>query len=141
MSGTCTPGFRAAAASSGATLVPMPGIDLANLANSSGPLSAADTQRYEARVSQEVPPPQRWECAAPKLIQACQASGHKPGQLTEMWFGPIVVGDWVGPSVKYRRNKRRVKGDFSHRQTVPSCARCQILLPPLMCNTKNAKCP
>ena len=142
MSGAATPGFRAAAESSGATLVPAVGLDLDNLANSLCPLPPADAQRYRDRVERVVPSPQRWECAAPKLIQACQASGHKPGQLTEMFFGPIVVsGRAQGPTVSYRRNKSPTTEKFTHRQTVPSCARCQVLLPPLMCNTKDAECP
>ncbi|MCA9698771.1 MAG: hypothetical protein KC431_14695 [Myxococcales bacterium] len=85
---------------------------------------------------------QRWECAAPQLIQACQATGHKPGNLTEMYFGPIQTDARTpGPTVSYRRNKSPKTEKFGHRETVPSCARCQILLPPMLCDTKDAECP
>jgi uncharacterized Zn-binding protein involved in type VI secretion len=144
MSGGPSPGFRAAAAESGAELVGGPpkferGVPVLN---GSGPMGEVDRARYMVR-HEEVVEAGKWECAAPQLVQACHATGHKPGVMTEMFFGPIQVQEHrvPGVGVDYERDGVPISQRFGHGETVPSCSRCQILLPPMLCDTEDSECP
>ncbi|TQF13869.1 DUF4150 domain-containing protein [Myxococcus llanfairpwllgwyngyllgogerychwyrndrobwllllantysiliogogogochensis] len=99
-----------------------------------------------------------WQCAAKQIMQKNQ--GHKPRQLIERWFSPMVKGlkTLDGSSVAKMGTKivfealvedpvtKRVtlekeyskKDGFKSGENVPSCAKCQEGLPALYCDTK---CP
>jgi len=78
----------------------------------------------------------KWECAAPKLIQA--AGGHKAVALCEKTFNPL--GD--GPTVSFRcinlaGQEISMSHTFRAGESVPSCDKgCQQLLPEMVCKTK-----
>ncbi|WP_163866059.1 DUF4150 domain-containing protein [Myxococcus eversor] len=79
-----------------------------------------------------------WECAAPKLIQAGGAAGHKARTMSERWFSPMGTStsaiQYSHTDVKGTAPKSR---EFGHGETVVSCKECQELLPEMLCdNTK-----
>ncbi|WP_437816048.1 DUF4150 domain-containing protein [Sorangium sp. So ce1078] len=83
-----------------------------------------------------------WECAAPKLLQAGGAGGHKVKTMTEKWYSPMDVE--VTVTVKYEKtegDKTTREGEtFRHGQSVPSCETCQALIPEMLCDNQK-ECP
>lgn len=78
---------------------------------------------------------EKWECAAPKILQAGGASGHQVQAMSERYFSPIMnatVGVTFG--VMDANGVRSVEKEFSHGESVPSCDTCQRLLPEMLCN-------
>lgn len=100
-----------------------------------------------------------WSCAAPKLINALE--GHKPRTLTEMFYqqggGANVEYNYVdkrgtarsvtrsgafprrqGVNVRYRRTQDGdttfVQENFGSGETAPSCDRCKVNLPEMLCD-------
>lgn len=144
-SGTATPGFTKAAGESSAILCPMH--DSAAVTNGAGKLPPASQTKYDQLVDKTVKKGSKWQCAAPKCIQKCNGDGHKPTVLTEAFFSPIA-GDSV--KVTYSETKPDATGalvtqmvtkEFGSGESVPSCDRCQVLLPGMTCDTKDAECP
>lgn len=136
MSGKETRGFEAAVNHLGWNLAKAPG---SPLSNGDGDISAAEEQRLR-NLPQSLPGKNNnpfGACAAPKLIQAMQKAGHKPLLMTEQYYSPANPQKRV--RVRYRKNGRMVKHQFSDGDTVPSCRTCQNTLPCLLCNRK--PCP
>ncbi|WP_437578498.1 PAAR-like domain-containing protein [Sorangium sp. So ce887] len=81
-----------------------------------------------------------WDCAAPKLLQAGGAGGHKVKTMSEKWYSPL--GKLV--KVTYTKTKdgesKRGVQEFQHEESVPSCETCQALVPEMLCNN-HAECP
>ncbi|MCP3170193.1 DUF4150 domain-containing protein [Myxococcus qinghaiensis] len=77
----------------------------------------------------------KWECAAPKIIQAGGASGHQVKAMSERYFSPITNAT-VGVTFSFMdaNGARSVEKQFSHGESVPSCDTCQTLLPEMLCN-------
>ncbi|MCP3136627.1 DUF4150 domain-containing protein [Pyxidicoccus xibeiensis] len=121
-------------------------VDLSQMRNGNGliPNSAAfftDASRIGARSNAP------GMCAAPKLLQDAQKAGHRPGEMTEIFYFP--------PETRTGKRKnaasevevtfqRTVEGEtnqvmekFTHGQTVPSCATCQIQLTPMLCSNQD----
>jgi len=144
-SGEGTPGFNKAAGDSGSIVCPMH--DSKAVTNGAGKLPPASQAKYDTLVSTTVKAGSKWECAAPKCIQKCNGDGHKPVALTEVYFSPIT-DDSV--TVTYSETKPDATGalvtemvtkEFGSGDSVPSCDRCQVLLPGMTCDTKDAECP
>ncbi|WP_437648522.1 PAAR-like domain-containing protein [Sorangium sp. So ce362] len=80
-----------------------------------------------------------WDCAAPKLLQAGGAGGHKVKTMSEKWYSPL--GKLV--KVTYTKTKdgesKRGLQEFQHEESVPSCETCQALVPEMLCNN-HAEC-
>ncbi|MFY2558505.1 PAAR-like domain-containing protein [Corallococcus terminator] len=77
----------------------------------------------------------KWECAAPKILQAGGASGHQVKAMSERYFSPIMTSTvGVAFSVMDVNGARSVEKEFSHGESVPSCDTCQRLLPEMLCN-------
>jgi hypothetical protein len=80
---------------------------------------------------------EKWECAAPKLLQNGGAAGHKVRSMSERYFSPMLPAT-VG--VEYSRKgdgdaePRKVKQEFGHGESVPSCEACQSLTPEMLCD-------
>jgi hypothetical protein len=77
----------------------------------------------------------KWECAAPQLLQAGGAGGHKIRAMSERYFSPmldITVG--VEYSLTDEKGTRPEKGRFGHGESVPSCDACQKLTPEMLCD-------
>ena len=90
--------------------------------------------------------PEGWACAAKHLIE--KVNGHKPVQLIERWFAPIVRGlrftrgpritFWVlveDPVTTIRSVEIRTQR-FAPAENVPSCDKCQANLPEMFCDTQ-----
>ncbi|KYF77333.1 hypothetical protein BE20_55785 [Sorangium cellulosum] len=81
-----------------------------------------------------------WDCAAPKLLKAGGAGGHKVKTMSEKWYSPL------GKAVKvtYTKTKdgesSRGLEKFQHGESVPSCETCQELVPEMLCDN-HAECP
>lgn len=144
-SGKATPGFTKAVGDSASILCPMH--DSGAVTNGAGKLPPASQAKYDALVQGTVKKGSKWECAAPKCIQKCNGDGHKPVVLTETYFSPLA-GDSV--KVTYSETKPDATGtlvtqmvtkEFGSGDSVPSCDRCQVLLPGMTCDTKDAECP
>ncbi|WIG92989.1 PAAR-like domain-containing protein [Myxococcus sp. SDU36] len=81
---------------------------------------------------------EKWECAAPKLLQKGGAAGHKLRAMSERYFSPMRSPETV--SVEYSRQDegdaepRKVKQAFGHGESVPSCKECQVLTPEMLCD-------
>ncbi|GEL75570.1 DUF4150 domain-containing protein [Myxococcus virescens] len=77
---------------------------------------------------------QKWECAAPQLLQAGGAGGHKVRTMSERFFTPMqrtTVG--VAHQRATNNHSRRESVEFGHGETVPSCETCQKLIPEMLC--------
>ena len=91
-------------------------------------------------------PKEEWPCAARQIME--QTRGHRPKQLIERWFSPIVKGlkPAKGPRITFQvleedpvtkkltleqRTQR-----FKTGENVPSCSQCQEKLTALYCDTK-----
>ena len=118
-SGDVAPGFQEAVAATPFTLV-------------------ASFQKSESQAKKRVESGrEKWECAAPKLPQGGGAAGHKVRAMSERYFSPMLPTT-VG--VKYSRKDkddavpRKVKQDFCHGESVPSCETCQSLAPEMLCD-------
>lgn len=152
-SGEATPGFKSAVSDAGAILCPMH--DTSAASNGGGKMSSDHQAKYDELVAATVKGADKWECAAPKCIQKCQGDGHKPVALTEMYYSPIgshsVSVTYTETTYKHTHHKRaqrrggmvseKVTKEFSSGESVPSCSKCQVLLPGMMCDTKDALCP
>jgi len=118
-SGEPTPGFREAVAATPFELVE--GFQI------------SERQREEVKRDNR----KTWECAAPKLLQAGGAEGHKVRTMSERYFSPIL-GTTVG--VVHERTvgnqSRREPVEFGHGETVPSCETCQKLIPEMLCDNQ-----
>ncbi|WP_141621454.1 hypothetical protein [Myxococcus sp. AB036A] len=81
---------------------------------------------------------EKWECAAPKLLQNGGTAGHKVRAMSERYFSPMLSPETV--SVEYSRQEegdaepRKVKQAFGHGESVPSCKECQVLTPEMLCD-------
>ncbi|WP_304466062.1 DUF4150 domain-containing protein [Vitiosangium sp. GDMCC 1.1324] len=77
----------------------------------------------------------RWDCAAPKLLQAGGAGGHKISTMSERYFSPML-NVTVGVEYRYTDDKgtRPENGRFGHGESVPSCDACQKLVPEMLCD-------
>jgi hypothetical protein len=79
---------------------------------------------------------QKWECAAPKLLQAGGAGGHKVRTMSERFFSPLLN---TTVAVVHERTENensapmRESVEFGHGQTVPSCETCQKHIPEMLC--------
>ena len=77
---------------------------------------------------------QKWECAAPQLLQAGGTGGHKVRTMSERFFTPMQR---TTVEVVHQRttnsHSRRGPVEFSHGETVPSCETCQKLIPEMLC--------
>ncbi|MFY2556805.1 PAAR-like domain-containing protein [Corallococcus terminator] len=77
----------------------------------------------------------KWECAAPKLLQAAGAGGHKARTMSERYFSPILEHQ-VKVTYSHTSNhgtEPAQEGKFGHGESVPSCTTCQELLPEMLC--------
>jgi hypothetical protein len=87
-----------------------------------------------------------WACAAKQIMQRVQ--GHKPRELIERWFSPMVKGLKASsgpqitfsvliedPSTKALTVETRTQR-FKTGQNVPSCNKCQVGLPAIYCDTQ-----
>jgi hypothetical protein len=87
-----------------------------------------------------------WPCAARQIMERIR--GHRPKQLIERWFSPVVKGlkPGKGPQISFQalvedpvtkmltveeRTQR-----FKTGENVPSCSKCQERLAALYCDTK-----
>ena len=118
-SGAPTPGFRAAVAAT-----PFESIEGFQI-----------SQRQREGLEKEQR--QKWECAAPKLLQAGGAGGHKVRTMSERFFSPLLD---TTVAVFHERTEnsapRRESVEFGHGQTVPSCETCQKLIPEMLCENQ-----
>ncbi len=77
---------------------------------------------------------QKWECAAPQLLQAGGTRGHKVRTMSERFFTPMQR---TTVEVVHQRttnsHSRRGPVEFGHGETVPSCETCQKLIPEMLC--------
>ena len=118
-SGTPTPGFRQAV--------------------SATPFELVERFQMSQRQQQKVANDGRksWECAAPKLLQAGGAGGHKVRTMSERYFSPLLD---IKVAVVHERTEgknspsKRESVEFGHGQTVPSCETCQELVPEMLCS-------
>lgn len=87
-----------------------------------------------------------WMCAAKQIMQ--KHEGHKPAQLIERWFSPVVEGFRPNRGVKITFQVRMEEPvtktlsepetrtqEFKSGENVPSCAKCQENLPGMYCRT------
>lgn len=122
-SGTASPGFQKAADAAGFTRVE----------------GLAPTERQKAWLDDNRPGG-KWECAAPQLLDAGKAGGHKAGAISERWYSPKrrLKKDPETVEVTYERTDeqgtRKETKKFGHAQSVPSCDRCQVLIPEMLCD-------
>jgi uncharacterized Zn-binding protein involved in type VI secretion len=83
----------------------------------------------------------KWECAAPKILQAGGAGGHKIAAISERWYSPA---DGVTVSVRYSHTAGSVtqmkEQEFQHGESVPSCETCQKNVPEMVCDN-DKECP
>ncbi|QDF08378.1 PAAR-like domain-containing protein [Myxococcus xanthus] len=90
-----------------------------------------------------------WDCAAKQIME--KHGGHKPKQLVERLFYPLVDGIKPdrGPRIKFKARVEDLgmtmlseleerEQTFSNGENVPSCSDCQENLPAMYCETK---CP
>ncbi|MBZ4415995.1 PAAR-like domain-containing protein [Myxococcus sp. RHSTA-1-4] len=87
-----------------------------------------------------------WPCAARQVME--KTKGHKPKQLIERWFSPVVKGlkPGKGPQITFQAlvedpvTKELTLEERTQRfktgENVPSCSKCQEKLPALYCDTK-----
>ena len=78
---------------------------------------------------------EKWDCAAPQLLSAGDASGHKAAAMSERYYAPYD-GATVGVTHKHTDLQGRevpVSHSYGHGDSVPSCDRCQALLPEMLC--------
>jgi hypothetical protein len=99
-----------------------------------------------------IDPKAGWECAAKQIMEK---SKHKPKQLIERWFSPMVKGlkhlrglpvTRRSPTITFEAlvehpqtktltlEKAHTKGDFKTGENVPSCSKCQQWLAEMYCN-------
>jgi uncharacterized Zn-binding protein involved in type VI secretion len=118
-SGKPTPGFRAAVAST-----PFKLVERFQMSERQA-VQLADTDRRS------------WECAAPKLLQAAGAGGHKARSMSERYFSPVTEHS-VGVEYNHtdEQGTRREKKRFGHGESVPSCEACQALTPEMLCDNQ-----
>jgi hypothetical protein len=71
----------------------------------------------------------KWDCAAPKILQAGGAGGYKIAAISERWYSPA---DGATVTVKYSRTAGGVTRveprEFHHGESVPSCETCHAPL-------------
>ncbi|WP_224242014.1 DUF4150 domain-containing protein [Hyalangium gracile] len=125
-SGMVSPGFKAAVADT-----PFTRVDTFKM---------SDYQRASGETEGRT-----WTCAAPKLLQAGGASGHKVKSMSERWYSPVPsrpeMDAKVQTSVGVTHLRTEKEGEapqekklqFGHGESVPSCAVCQKLLPEMLC--------
>ncbi|WP_342376228.1 DUF4150 domain-containing protein [Myxococcus stipitatus] len=96
-----------------------------------------------------------WACAAKQIME--KHGGHKPHELIERWFSPMVKGlkhpkgnaiTQRSPKIVFEalvehpqtkvvtREAAYVKDDFKTGDNVPSCSKCQNWLAEMYCDTK-----
>jgi hypothetical protein len=148
-SGHATPGFQQAVANCG--------FELAD--------AMPDLSPNQQRNLTQVGRGPVWSCAAPKMIKALD--GHKPRTMTEMFYqqGAVVTASYEyvdkrgarreltrmdsfprteGVRVQYRRTEDGetawVEQTFGNGATTPSCDRCKVNLPEMLCNVDEL-CP
>jgi uncharacterized Zn-binding protein involved in type VI secretion len=115
-SGEPTPGFREAVAAT--------------------PFELAEGFQMSERQREEIEQENRkkWECAAPKLLQAGGVEGHKVRTMSERYFSPMLK---TTVEVAHERTignqSRHEPVEFSHGETVPSCKTCQKHIPEMLC--------
>lgn len=84
------------------------------------------------------------QCAGPQLIQKALSEGHIPASLSEIWFWPRMLRRFQqGRStvtVKHFRNGEEQVVDFHHRQSVPSCDTCKVLMTEMLCDVNTKEC-
>ncbi|WP_437969273.1 PAAR-like domain-containing protein [Sorangium sp. So ce260] len=81
-----------------------------------------------------------WDCAAPKLLAAGGAGGHKVKTMSEKWYSPL--GKLVKVTYTKTKDGESSRGlqEFQHQESVPSCETCQELIPEMLCHN-NEECP
>lgn len=83
-------------------------------------------------------------CAAPQLLQGAQRSGHIPQSMSEVWFRPRIWKRFRQGSqtvtVEHERNGKLVKRSFRHRESVPSCDTCKVVVTEMLCDVNKKKC-
>jgi uncharacterized Zn-binding protein involved in type VI secretion len=77
----------------------------------------------------------KWECAAPQLLNAGNASGHKAAAMSERFYSPQDGGTVRVTHMHTDKEGREalMTHDYGHGESVPSCERCQALLPEMLC--------
>lgn len=96
-----------------------------------------------------------WACAAKQIME--QHGGHKPKQLIERWFSPMVKGLKHPKALPITRRSPKIvfealvenpkrkeitlekdypKEDFKTGENVPSCDKCQKWLAEMYCDTR-----
>jgi len=96
-----------------------------------------------------------WACAVKQIME--KHGGHKPKQLIERWFSPVVKGlkhpkalsiTRRSPTIvfealvedpqtkKLTLEKEYTKNDFKTGENVPSCSKCQQWLAEMYCDTR-----
>jgi hypothetical protein len=112
---------------------------------------AAQFEPVDAQITEEqklralVMGRKEWSCAAPKILNAGTAGGHKIKTMSERWYSPHAMAS--NPKVRDivyertdERGTRREPEDFGHGQSVPSCEVCQKILPESLCENSQ-ECP
>ncbi|CAN91357.1 hypothetical protein sce1200 [Sorangium cellulosum So ce56] len=77
-----------------------------------------------------------WDCAAPKLLEAGGAGGHKVKTMSEKWYSPLGVTVKVTYTKTKDGEKSRNLQEFRHKESVPSCETCQELIPEMLCKNQ-----
>ncbi|WP_141592379.1 DUF4150 domain-containing protein [Myxococcus sp. AB056] len=83
-------------------------------------------------------------CAGPQLVQKALREGHIPSSMSELWFRPRILKRFKQPgvtvTVEHLRNGEYVKRDFRHRESVPSCDTCKVVLTEMLCDINKKSC-
>ena len=82
--------------------------------------------------------------ARPQLIQKLLQEEHTPSSLSELWFRPRIVKRFKQPgetvTVEHLRNGEYAKKSFRHRDSVPSCDTCKVVLTGMLCEINKKSC-
>lgn len=110
-------------------------VDFAQMHNSEGPIP--DSEEFFNSLA--IPPQGNIPglCAAPKLLQKAQQSGHRPLHMTEIYYSPGIARM---VEVAFVRDGQPVTESFGHGATTPSCSTCQVHVTPMLCGNSKAVC-
>ena len=131
-----TEGFKQAVDELGFTLCGKPSVK--EFVNGKGEKVVDAEKKFPALKGQNAPD----QCAAPKLIQKAQSTGHTPVAMSEKLYAPRNKPKKVTVTYKKTVGVREdavttdKPEDFVHGATVPSCVTCQVNLTKVLCKDK-----
>lgn len=83
-------------------------------------------------------------CAGPQVIQKALREGHTPASMSELWFRPHILKRFKQPgetvTVQHLRNGASISKTFRHRESVPSCDTCKVVLTEMLCDINKKSC-